>query len=274
MTAADTVSVSDGGRAPFWKVWAILTAAGVLGVLAILPYSLAAQAGALEQIAHEAPIPLSAILAIQLVQNAVFVAIAVAAGLWAARRLDLATPIVDALAAGRAVPWKPRAAAISAAVGVAAALLLLGLDVYVFGGLDGIDPAAPAARPPVWTGFLASFYGGITEELFLRLFLLSLIALGLHAAATAGRPGSRPLSGWAFWTANLAAAVIFGLGHLPATAMLVPLTGEVILRAVVLNGIVGVACGVLYRRFGLEWAILAHFSADIVLHVLFPLISP
>ena len=72
-----------------------------------------------------------------------------------------------------------------------------------------------------------------------------------------------------FWVANVLAAILFGLGHLPATAALVPLTSMVVLRAVVLNGIVGVACGYLYFTRGLESAMLSHFSADIILHVLF-----
>jgi len=54
----------------------------------------------------------------------------------------------------------------------------------------------------------------------------------------------------------------------------VALTPLVVLRAVVLNGVVGVACGWLYWRKGLEMAMAAHFSADIVLHVLLPLLTP
>jgi hypothetical protein len=56
---------------------------------------------------------------------------------------------------------------------------------------------------------------------------------------------------------------------LPATAALAPLTPLVVLRAVVLNGLVGVAAGYLYFKHGLESAMLSHFSADLVLHVLF-----
>ena len=83
-------------------------------------------------------------------------------------------------------------------------------------------------------------------------------------------PG-RPTVG-AFWTANVVAALLFGLGHLPATAALVPLTGIVIVRAVALNGIAGIVFGHLYWTRGLEAAMLAHFSADIVLHALAPLV--
>ena len=74
-----------------------------------------------------------------------------------------------------------------------------------------------------------------------------------------------------FWLASILAAVLFGLGHLPATAVLVPLTPLVITRAIVLNGLLGVAFGWLYWKHGLESAMLSHFSADIVLHVLLAL---
>jgi len=58
----------------------------------------------------------------------------------------------------------------------------------------------------------------------------------------------------------------FGLGHLPATAAIMPLPPELVARALVLNGIPGLVFGVLYRGNGLESAMLAHFSTDIVLH--------
>ena len=73
-----------------------------------------------------------------------------------------------------------------------------------------------------------------------------------------------------FWIANIIAAIIFGLGHLPATAAVgARLDFFVVTRAIVLNGIGGIAFGWLYFRKGLESAMIAHFSADIVLHVIF-----
>jgi membrane protease YdiL (CAAX protease family) len=71
-----------------------------------------------------------------------------------------------------------------------------------------------------------------------------------------------------FWAANLAAAVLFGLLHVPATAALVGITPLVVVRAIVLNGLVGVVAGWLYWRRGLESAMVAHFCADLVVHVL------
>jgi hypothetical protein len=65
----------------------------------------------------------------------------------------------------------------------------------------------------------------------------------------------------AFWTANILAAVLFGLGHLPATAALAPLSAALVVRAIVLNGTGGVVFGELYRRYGLEWAMTPLINA-------------
>lgn len=73
------------------------------------------------------------------------------------------------------------------------------------------------------------------------------------------------------WVANILAAVLFGLGHLPTMSLLVPITPLVIARALVLNGLLGIVFGWLYWERGLEAAIISHFYADIVLHVLLAL---
>ncbi len=50
------------------------------------------------------------------------------------------------------------------------------------------------------------------------------------------------------------------------------LSPAVVARALVLNGVGGVVFGWLYWRRGLLAAMVAHFSADVVLHVLAPLL--
>ena len=44
-------------------------------------------------------------------------------------------------------------------------------------------------------------------------------------------------------------------------------------RAIVLNGVGGLVFGWLYWTFGLEAAMVSHFSADIVIHVIMPLLA-
>jgi len=251
-----------------WREFLILWAAGVVGVIAVLPYTLTLQAPVLQAM-PPLPIPLAVLILIQIGENAVLVAIAVGLGLLLARRIGLGAPLLEAWLGGEAVGQRLRAIlAPSILAGAAAAVVIILLDLVGFA--RGMPPVAPAGvTPPAWQGLLASLYGGITEELFMRLCLMSLLAW-LLSLAWRKAPG-QPAAG-AFWIANLGAAILFGLGHLPTTATLVPLTGLVVVRAVVLNGIGGVVFGYLYWKRGLEAAMLAHFSADIVLHVLTPLV--
>ena len=74
------------------------------------------------------------------------------------------------------------------------------------------------------------------------------------------------------WAAIVVTALVFGIGHLPATAAVLPLTPLVVARALLLNGLGGLLFGWLYWRRGLLAAMLAHFSADVVLHVVVPLL--
>lgn len=255
-----------------WKIALILWVASLAGVVAIIPYSLSLQAPALANLNSALP-SMPVIVLLSLVQNGVLLAVAVLAGLYLAGRIGLGTPILEAKLAGESVAARLQGLIVpSVILGVASSLLILALDAFVFAPalrLQFGDAAqrllGPGATPPAWQGLLASFYGGIDEEVLLRLFLFSLVAfLGKFVSRTAeGRPTLLVL-----WAANVIAAILFGLGHLPATATLLPLTSLVVLRAVVLNGAAGLAFGYLYFTRGLESAMLSHFSADIVLHVL------
>jgi membrane protease YdiL (CAAX protease family) len=71
-----------------------------------------------------------------------------------------------------------------------------------------------------------------------------------------------------FVLAIVLAALLFGASHLPA-AHAAGLLGTPLLaaRVVLLNAVVGIACGGLLWKYGLEHAMLAHFCADAVLHV-------
>ncbi len=258
-------------RKPFnWKIFFILLAAAIFGLLAIIPYSLARQPN-LPQIPTGSFIALASL---QILIQVLMFALAIAIGLFFANRTGLGTPILEARLQGQPVGDKIRAFLLpSILLGVIASVLIIALDIFVFQPLLKSQMGAPAAAalatpPAAWKGFLASFYGGMDEEILLRLCLMSFLAwLGHFISKTAdGRPSLAIL-----WIANILAAVLFGLGHLPATAALLPITPLVVLRAIVLNGLAGVVFGYLYFKHGLESAMLSHFSADLVLHVLFAL---
>ena len=158
-------------------------------------------------------------------------------------------------------PWH------SLVLGVVAALLIVGLGLVLDPMLpERLHPAAAASgATSAFEGFLASFYGGIVEELELRLFLMTLL---VWMFTLAGRRRPKPAL---FWLAIVIAAIAFGAGHLPAAKQVWGLSDIVVVRTIALNAVGGVVFGWLYWKRGLEMAMLGHFGADIVLHVLAPL---
>jgi len=248
---------------------------GLCGAVLILPYIAALTPRVFETAASRTHLAVWQILTLSVVQSAVLIAVAVLSGLWAARKVGLGTPLLTAYFSGSPAPAAARRTLLLAvAVGAITGLVLLAMDAFVFAAFPSIaafvsTAQSAAGRPKAWQGFLASFYGAFDEEILMRLGLLSLLALTFRALTRQGGANRHvKLPAAIFWAANIATALVFGLGHLPATAAIAPLTAAIIVRAIVLNGAAGLVFGVLYRRYGLEWAMASHFAADLVLHVL------
>jgi membrane protease YdiL (CAAX protease family) len=205
-----------------------------------------------------------------LVQGPLMFALVTGLGLRAARPMGMGAPHVERVMRGKPAGIPARDAATWAASGVAAGLVIVGLDRTLFAGVAERLKQSGIKQPPAWKGLLASFYGGIGEELLLRLGLLSFLAAGLRKL-TGDR--ARPPSAAVMLPATVVAALAFGAGHLPAVARLAKIDGPLVARTLALNGIAGVQFGLMYWKKGLEAAMIAHGSADIVLHVLGPLVE-
>jgi membrane protease YdiL (CAAX protease family) len=257
-------------RRPFnWKVWLFVAVLVIPSSFAIIPYS-----STLTSTTYR-PDELPGVILVTLF-NALILVVLAGIGLFLASRIGLGLPFVEAWLKKEPTQSRfRRAFGLSVLIGVVASLVFIALDTFVFGPplaaeLDRLGIVIPATvQPPAWQGFLASFTGGINEEVMFRLFGVSLLAwLGsLVRRDSESRP--RPV---VFWIAIVVIAVAFGLSHLPATAAVgLPLDALVVTRAIVGNSIVGIPCGWLYWRRGLESAMVSHFSADIVLHVLLAL---
>ena len=254
--------------AALWRS-VITWAAAVAGSAAVLPYVEALNPGRLASAAGEAGLPVYALVAIILCQSAVLLALLTPAGYWLAGRVGLGAPLLDAALTRRGPPpgWR-RSLLVALLTGVLCALAIAALDRTLFTAAAGLLAASgPGAIAP-WKGLLASLFGGITEEVLMRLFALSLLAWILARLAGQGQSGLSPAI---FWSANIATAVLFGLGHLPAIAELVELSSALVARSLLLNAIVALPAGWFFCRRGLESAMACHFAADIVLHVLLPL---
>ncbi len=141
--------------------------------------------------------------------------------------------------------------------------ILVGLTLFVLDKTLFSSSAFSGAHPPSWVGALASIYGGINEEVLLRLFLFSLIYFLLMKLFKS--PARKRT--YLLWSANILVAVLFGLGHLPAAFKITTPSGFEIFRILLLNGIAGLVFGWLYWSNGFFAAVLAHFVADLMLHV-------
>jgi len=249
-----------------WSEFALLCGAALLGIVCVMPYTLELSRDALKKAQERMHQPLWVLVLLQGAQSFVLMTVATGLGLLIAHHLGLGVPLLEGLLAGKSVTTQAQAAIVPALIlGAVSAAVLLILEVTVFW------PRLPQVMrtsfpiPALWKRFLACFYGGIAEELLCRLFLLSLLAWLISLVWHV--PDGMPTLG-ALWLANILAAVIFGLGHLPTTASLVKLTPLLIGRAILLNGVAGVAFGYLFWQYGLEAAMLAHFTADLVLHII------
>ncbi len=254
-----------------WKLFFALWGLSVLGLFAVIPYSLALQAETLAKI--KLPMSLTLLILVQCITNAFTFGLLIFLGLFLAQRLERPFPVFNALLYHRPAPLRFRRKTLSAiTLGLLVGTTIIVLDKFIFTPqlLQQNIKIPESAQPAVWKGLLASLYGGITEEALMRLFLLTFF---VWLAGLLFRCKGKP-SNAVFWFANLLSAALFGLGHLPATAALgIPLSATIVARALVLNGLGGVVFGWLYWHRGIAFAMIAHLSADIALHVLLPLMT-
>jgi len=245
-----------------WKLFIILLIGCIFGWFAVLPYTLTLQSSALQNL----PIELSVLLTVQFIQSLIISVIAIFAGLYFAKKVGFGLPILEGWLEGKPVKkYFISILPISIILGIIAGILIIGLD-YLF-SLAGavINVTGSQLTPPAWQGFLASFYGGINEEILLRLFVMTLLVwifFKIKKTET-GKPTKIGV-----WLAILLASILFGVGHLPTLASITALTPILVARTIILNSIGGIIFGWLYWKKGLESAMIAHFSADIVLHVI------
>jgi hypothetical protein len=237
----------------------VLAVASALSAVLVFPYLLA-----LTPALHHARAPLWVVVIAQALQAGVLAFGLGWAGLALGAPLGLDCPIVRAW-----VYRLPRRAKelgflpLSAGLGLATGAAIAALDWFAFWPRLPGAFQVQAKAPTLWSGVLASFYGGIAEEILTRLFLTTLLAWIL--VKLSGRRGAA-----VFVAAIVIGALGFGAGHLPTAAQLAPLTPLLVTRTLILNGAAGIVFGWLYWRRGLEQAMLAHFCCDLVLHVAAP----
>lgn len=243
------------------KLVMVLAVLSAIGIIAIIPYELTIMQG------QPLPEGLSStvVIAINSTVQMLYVFVLILFGLRMQSRTGLGVPLLEGIVYNKSRPQFSKTWLINGiAVAAIGSIIIVLLDLFIFSPMIHTS-VEQVPSPTWWQGLLASFYGGITEEVMLRLFGMTFI-VWILARVTGRRKTDIPAS--FYYVAIVLTALLFGLGHLPATAQIFgELSAVLVVRALVLNGLLGLWFGFLYWKRGLEYAICAHFAADIVLHV-------
>ena len=141
---------------------------------------------------------------------------------------------------------------------VGGALFILA-DVLVFASF--IPPVLDSYMiKPTLNYIIATItYGGVVEEIMLRLFLMSLIALIISKLSK-----DKISTDTHFVIANVISALLFAACHLPTTVQSIGISPIIIIRCFIMNGAFGILFGRMYRKYGIGYAMLTHAGVHIV----------
>ncbi len=154
-------------------------------------------------------------------------------------------------------------------IGLLSGVLLVLIDQLfaISSGWSGFShPAFPAS-------LIAAATAGIGEEIIFRLFLLTLWSTLLRLLFR--HPKFHNLTAW---VANAIAALAFAAAHIPATMFILgvrtpnEIPTKVLAALLLLNTSLGLIAGERFLKVGLIAAVGVHFWADVVWHVLYPLL--
>ncbi len=195
---------------------------------------------------------IEAIIAITVVQIAVYAIVFSAIGIILSNKIGL---------------WKKfevnkKAIIILVVISIIGGLLISVFDRYVFGSF--LEPVRQSyEEKPTLNYIISAFtYGGVFEEILMRLFLMTLISWIIYKIFYR-KEEKVPVK--AIVIANIISALLFAAGHLPSTKLMFGyLDGLIIFRCFLLNGGFGFLLGWLYQKYGICYSMLAHFGAHLV----------
>lgn len=140
-------------------------------------------------------------------------------------------------------------------------IMMIVPDLLFFGKYSDAIMNSYTTKPSIVFILASITYGAVIEEVMLRLFMMSLVAFILYK--TFERKNDKP-STVILVIANVISSLLFALGHLPATFMMIGNSSLIIFRCILLNGFFGLIFGYLYRKYGLRYSMIAHAGCHIV----------
>ena len=189
-------------------------------------------------------------------QAAVYAFVSAFIGLKLARKVNLKLNFI----------FDKNAFVVAILIGLAVAFIITGSDRFIFAEYLPSQVTHYVFSPIYF--MVGILYGGIVEELMLRLLVMSLLVLLLWKLFARSKE-SDTIPDWIYITAAVIAATIFAAGHLPITAQTIGLSAPILIRCFVLNGLGGIGFGYLYWKKGLAYSMYAHAATHVFMQVIF-----
>jgi membrane protease YdiL (CAAX protease family) len=253
---------------------------GLLGLLAgafVVPFQLESLKSTVTSAEYEKmigaiPVPLPIMISVAALQIGLVSFVLSWIGLKLTERTGLTLPLIQTWIVEKKKPVMDRQALKLALIGGAiGSFFMILTDLFLF------QPHMPKLGNGEgvvwWKATLAGvLYGGIVEEVLMRLFLMALIVWLLSFIFKKYR---ETIPSSFYWIGIILAALLFSAGHLPATEVLYgELNTLIIARSFILNGVLAVFFGYLFWKKGLEYAMIAHMMLHVVTQlVLLPIIK-
>jgi membrane protease YdiL (CAAX protease family) len=253
---------------------------GLLGLLAgafVVPFQLESLKNTVTSAEYEKmigaiPVPLPVMISVAALQIGLVSFVLSWIGLKLTERTGLTLPLIQTWITEKKKPVMDQQALKLALIGGAiGSFFMILTDLFLF------QPHMPRLGNGEgvvwWKATLAGvLYGGIVEEVLMRLFLMALIVWLLSFIFKKYR---ETIPSSFYWIGIILAALLFSAGHLPATEVLYgELNTLIIARSFILNGVLAVFFGYLFWKKGLEYAMIAHMMLHVVTQlVLLPIIK-
>lgn len=252
------------------KIALVLSAVCFIGGIFLVPYQLNTLKSLMPEVFDTAMasmnLPYPFLLLLSAIQLTIVSFIVSMIGIYIARKVGFSLPVLDAFFKKERIRFDRSGLILAIIFGMLTALAIAGADRFYY--QYKIEAIAQSEPQFSLIGLIAAvLYGGVFEELLLRLLFMSLVIWIIMKVV---RKNFNTLHSGFFWLAIILAAVLFSAGHLPATELYFgELNSTIIIRSFILNGIGGIFFGYLYWKNGLEYAIFAHMFTHISLQLIF-----
>lgn len=244
-------------RKTFFALCLTLFFAGLFGCMIGVPFTIAV----LDDPAAGGPVDPQTVWLRALGEALFLLAPASVVGIWLGSKVGLGAPILTGLITRAPGASKQIRKMLTPSIAVGSALAVPGLIAIFTLAEDAFGPGMTNPTPFEW--LLRSLSAALTEEIFFRLGLMTLFVWIIRLAVR--RTATDKLS---LWIGNFLAALIFAGAHLPHILSSGAPDWNMVISIIVFNSLGGLILGWLFMRYGLISAILAHFIADFVQHVI------